>query len=202
MEIKKKRAHRRCKTEGNRICNMCEQEMAATPEFFVTDSSRKYGVGYECLACHSKRKKGRDRSKELVENLTPEQHAKLKARALRYSRSAKGKIVSDSQYERDRSKFLVRSYVRRDKLKGFENNIDVIWFDQNIDGKPCYYCGSEDDFVGCDRIDNDRGHTVDNVVPACRSCNVTRGNRFTCEEMKILGEAIRLVKDSRIMGKP
>lgn len=32
-------------------------------------------------------------------------------------------------------------------------------------------------YHGLDRIDNNRGHTLDNVVPCCWSCNNLRGNR-------------------------
>jgi hypothetical protein len=59
------RPYRRAKQAGHRICNLCNVEKPATPEVFVRDSSRKLGIGYECLDCHHARRKGRDRSAEL-----------------------------------------------------------------------------------------------------------------------------------------
>ena len=37
--------------------------------------------------------------------------------------------------------------------------------------QPCYYCGSEIEKIGLDRVDNTRGYETDNVVPCCTSCN-------------------------------
>ena len=68
---------------------------------------------------------------------------------------------------------------------------------REIIGQPCVYCGSPFSnnfgekhgfnggikYNGLDRIDNDKGYTIDNVVPCCRSCNVAKNNR-TLEEFK------------------
>lgn len=40
--------------------------------------------------------------------------------------------------------------------------------------KPCIYCGEKEE-IGLDRIDNNRGYAIDNVVPACPTCNYFRG---------------------------
>ena len=37
--------------------------------------------------------------------------------------------------------------------------------------KPCYYCGSEIETVGIDRVDNKIGYEFDNCVPCCGLCN-------------------------------
>ena len=56
--------------------------------------------------------------------------------------------------------------------------------------KPCYYC--EDAFgmpvktgVGLDRIDNNGGYSVGNVLPACKVCNAIRKDVLTVEETKV-----------------
>jgi hypothetical protein len=56
---------------------------------------------------------------------------------------------------------------------------------------PCYYCNksleNESGYgYGLDRIDNSKGYAVDNVLPCCGSCNRTRGDRLTVEEMKFV----------------
>ena len=48
-----------------------------------------------------------------------------------------------------------------------------------------------------DRIDNNKGHEINNVVPCCYECNVARGNNFSFEEMKLLGKTIKLIKLKR-----
>jgi hypothetical protein len=54
---------------------------------------------------------------------------------------------------------------------------------------PCYYCnnllGSQvETAVGLDRIKNDIGYQLDNVLPCCRACNVLRNDILTSEETK------------------
>lgn len=51
--------------------------------------------------------------------------------------------------------------------------------------------------IGCDRIDNNKGHSIDNVVPCCNICNTVRGNNFTVDEMKLLGSLIKKIINNR-----
>ena len=49
------------------------------------------------------------------------------------------------------------------------------WIVENIFSKPCHYCGETDwNSIGCDRINNSKPHTPDNVVPCCTECNRKR----------------------------
>jgi hypothetical protein len=52
--------------------------------------------------------------------------------------------------------------------------------------QPCHYCGRElPKTGGClDRLDNDLGYEMTNVVPCCPECNSIRGEWLTPEEMK------------------
>jgi len=54
--------------------------------------------------------------------------------------------------------------------------------------QPCHYCGAEPSagwtnsiryngvylHNGLDRIDNDRGYVIDNIAPACGTCNIAK----------------------------
>lgn len=68
---------------------------------------------------------------------------------------------------------------------------------ENIIHKPCVYCG-DTHLIGCDRIDNSKGHLKTNVVPCCCSCNKARGDSFSYEEMLVLGNTIKQIKSNRI----
>lgn len=65
---------------------------------------------------------------------------------------------------------------------------------------PCFYCGCPNDpetGTGLDRLDNTRGYILGNVESCCFECNTARNNLFTVDEMKILGQAIRWIKERR-----
>jgi hypothetical protein len=61
---------------------------------------------------------------------------------------------------------------------------------------PCIYCNSNlnDTAGGLDRINNDIGYHLDNVVPCCGRCNITRGDRFTFKQMVEIGKLIATFK--------
>jgi hypothetical protein len=49
----------------------------------------------------------------------------------------------------------------------------LLTFDEfnNFWGKNCYYCTDKIKTVGIDRIDNNKGYTIENCVPCCGICN-------------------------------
>lgn len=108
------------------------------------------------------------------------------------------KIITDSKvlaYQKQRSKAskMIASYRCSDKKKGYECDLDIEFVINEIFSKNCTYCaGSEK--VGCDRIENTKGHTKCNVIPACYECNYLRSDLFTVEEMKEIGNAIKIIK--------
>lgn len=87
-------------------------------------------------------------------------------------------------------------YKSTDEHKGRNNDLTLEWYKKNIYNKECIYCGSKKN-VGCDRIDNTKGHLQNNCVPCCTRCNLTRANRFSYEEMKKLGKVIREIDQLR-----
>lgn len=63
----------------------------------------------------------------------------------------------------------------------------------------CHYCGQSlhPTGSGLDRINPLGGYSLDNVVPCCRDCNGAKSDRFTHDEMIVVGEAIGRVKSAR-----
>lgn len=101
---------------------------------------------------------------------------------------------------------LITSKIRRKyyKYNSFDfkklgNKVDytVNEFIERIKGNECSYCGENTDELGLDRIDNTKGHTLNNTVVCCSVCNMTRGDRFTYEEMKLIGDTIKKIKLNR-----
>ena len=56
---------------------------------------------------------------------------------------------------------------------------------------PCFYCGGILPLAGCglDRILNDKGYAIDNVVPCCTTCNRIKGATHTLEETVVMVRA-------------
>lgn len=104
-------------------------------------------------------------------------------------------------YKENPVRGLLRQYAYNDRRTGREFNLTEEWFRENIENKPCFYCETVDDQRGSDRLNNDLGHTMDNVVPCCHLCNKTRNTSYTPDEMKLLGAVIANIRKARKGGK-
>lgn len=104
--------------------------------------------------------------------------------------------ISEEQQRRNKISKMLSSYKLKDKKKGFNNNITFDFLYNIVYNCKCIYCGDTHN-IGLDRIDNNKGHEINNVVPCCYECNVARGNNFSFEEMKLLGKTIKLIKLKR-----
>jgi len=80
-----------------------------------------------------------------------------------------------NQSKEAKAKYLYTEYRRYDREHGYEFGLTKQWILDNIINGKCAYCGNEDwTRLGTDRIDNTKGHTVNNVVCACEGCNNRR----------------------------
>lgn len=73
-----------------------------------------------------------------------------------------------------RASYLAAAYDREDrKYNRGECDFDAKWIVENIFDKPCVHCGETDwRKIGCNRLDNSKPHTKDNVEPCCGKCNL------------------------------
>lgn len=107
------------------------------------------------------------------------------------------KTPKNNPTDRVKASKMISSYKRKDyKNQTSICDIDITWMINNIMTKPCVYCG-DTNRIGCDRIDNSKGHTKDNVVPCCFDCNCARNNNFSHEEMFTIGKTIAKIKELR-----
>lgn len=107
-------------------------------------------------------------------------------------------ITDEGVKIRAKASKMISSYKHKDRKMGVSVcDIDTNWMIEHILTQPCVYCG--DTYrIGADRINNQFGHTKDNVVPCCYECNCARNSNFTYEEMLIIGKTIKRVKSARI----
>ena len=155
---------------GYRICNVCREEKAASPEHFARDKTRPLGLGYQCKECM--RKISRQRGDARVgtgryKQLSPEQKAHRKAAFQARAKTPRG-----------RAEMLRNAYRKNDEC---DLTVDEV---MAIVALPCTYCGTVDMPRGLDRLDNSLGHVRGNVQSACRGCNTARGARLSVEDMK------------------
>ena len=92
-------------------------------------------------------------------------------------------------------RIAISLYKIRAKKRGLEYKLTEEQFEE-ITKQDCYYCGVKPNnkydrnglngefiYNGIDRIDNEKGYTMDNVVPCCKHCNMAK-NTFTTQEFK------------------
>lgn len=72
-----------------------------------------------------------------------------------------------------RASNLISAYNEADRNNGRgKGDLTAQWIVENIFTKPCAHCGKTGwNVIGCNRLDNKKPHTKDNVEPCCRSCN-------------------------------
>jgi len=159
---------------ANKLCKLCGITKPLA-EMTVETKSRngKAYVRGRCKECDNKR-----------QPWNPEKGRRL--RALHKRQRAAGE---------ETDKFISQDSKGSDRKRGLENDLTREFIREQIkDG--CCYCGGTDIRMTLDRIDNERGHTQDNVVPACIRCNYTRGN-MPHEAWLILAPSMR---DARLGG--
>lgn len=98
----------------------------------------------------------------------------------RYQRKREKVLVYKKEYQNTqigRAYNLVSTYTQADrKYNRGECTITGQWVVDNIFTKTCHYCGETDwHKLGCDRLDNSKPHTPDNVICCCSKCNAKRG---------------------------
>ena len=99
---------------------------------------------------------------------------------------------------RDTAKFIYADTRNNDRRKGRDNDLTIECVEVLIkDG--CTYCGDTEIRMTLDRIDNERGHTQDNVVGACIRCNLTRG-AMPHEAWKVLAPGMREARERGLFG--
>lgn len=100
----------------------------------------------------------------------------LKRRKSKKSIKRKTKKEYDYKYystQKGRATKLLYMYNQSDiKKNRGKGDLTAEWIVENIFSKPCAHCGETDwTKIGCNRLDNSKPHTMDNVEPCCGYCN-------------------------------
>lgn len=105
-------------------------------------------------------------------------------------------------------RFLYGRYVYSAHKRGHEWGLEPTQF-LNLTTQDCAYCGdapgkkvrnSQLEYNGIDRIDNEKGYTLDNSVPCCSACNKMKGSYSAPEFIEKVIKIYSMVKDALISG--
>lgn len=110
----------------------------------------------------------------------PEIH---RARTAKYRLENPEKAAA-AKYKWLREKGRYNRLVSRGKEREIEVSLTRDQYDTLVLGASCSYCMEPlpKEGVGLDRIDNDKGYSLDNVLPCCGDCNYLRQDLLTPEE--------------------
>lgn len=166
---------------NTKICKKCGRELPI--ERFYKTKSNKSGYMNTCKECFNEyQKQYRQENKEYFNEYYQKNKEYFKEHfSERYKTVYKTPI--------GRAVYLVNRHKQSDKEsnKG-ECTLTAKWIVDNIfSGQKCIFCGESDwHKLGCDRIDNSKPHTPDNVNPCCEECNKKRGTMDFEEFYKVI----------------
>ena len=166
--------------DSPKTCKHCGE--LKTLSEFPTEKGKngKLYVRARCKACDSRRG-----SKYQKEN--PE-----------YSRRATARRSQQRATGVNTEKYIRTDPRSSDRKTGRDNDLTHEFIAAEIE-KGCRYCGESKIRMTLDRIDNDKGHTQDNVVPACIRCNYTRKN-MPYEAWLVVAKGMREAREAGLFN--
>ena len=139
-------------------CSTCKKEKEL--KHFGKYNKTKDGYQYNCKICsckHTRQYYKNNREKVLAYN---KEYTKCNSELIKH----KYKIYNQSP----NGKYSM--YKKAAKKDGREFKLSLDEF-QSFWQKNCYYCNSKIQTIGLDRINNNLGYVIDNIVPCCTVCN-------------------------------
>lgn len=109
-----------------------------------------------------------------------------------------------------RAYHLLQAYNKADENAGRpKGDLTPEWIVENIFSKPCAHCGKEGwKVIGCNRLDNSKPHTKDNVEPCCWECNQKLSVEYNVErqstpvyQYSLDGELVKVWKSMQEAGR-
>ena len=189
-----------------KICKKCGRELPLSE--FYKSKTNKDGHMNACKECFKQQIKQyyQDNRDAIIEQQKQyyQEHKAEKAEYNKQYRQDNKEYYAEymeeymKQYNKTpmgRASNLVGNYRQSDReANRGECTLTAQWIIDNIFPKPCHWCKKTDwTKMGCDRIDNDKPHTPDNVNPCCEECNKKRGTRTYEEFLKLIKAPVTYV---------
>ena len=181
--------------DGKKPCSRCKR-LLPIKEFWKKSSvpSGLYSSCKKCMAVNYQKPKVKERCRKWAKEYRqrPEVKERIKEYEKVYKRSSKRKQWLKKYRKTYQRKNTISHKYYGYKYSAIKRNIKFSLTKETFKTfwqKPCSYCGNKIETIGLDRVDNNRGYTINNIIPCCKYCNFMRGNlpqeQFIKRVMKI-----------------
>lgn len=169
-------------TDKLRVCRKCGAKKPQEEFSFAGNGYRRSN----CKKCDSFLRQQRPRN--------------LPTDIQRQSRNTRNanRLKKERDDPRHNAKFIYEDSRKSDRKHLRKNDLTKEFIKGEIE-KGCSYCGETELRMTLDRIDNERGHTKDNVVPACIRCNYTRKD-MPYEAWLVVATGMRAAQNQGLFG--
>lgn len=128
-------------------------------------------------------------------NLYPLTKENIKAKHRAYQNKYQKDAARKARDPEFVKRFFYRYYMLKSaaKKRKIAVTLDKYQYENIVANNLCHYCKATlDGYLGSclDRIDNEKGYDVDNVLPCCPTCNSIRGDKLTVQETEVAIKAI------------
>lgn len=156
-------------TPKERVCKKCKTIKFLSE--FKNEKGCHYGKAHTCNSCYLDHYRKRYYTRYWK---NPE---KFRQRVKIYRESPLGKIATKIQRDKQYKKIhnspdgLYKIYKSSARKYNRYFNLSLNNFIQWFNNTDCYYCFNRINTIGLDRVNNENGYTMENVVPCCSTCN-------------------------------
>lgn len=121
-----------------------------------------------------------------------------KKRVQKWNKSAKGKHAVSCYQKTTKARYNFSKHRAKKQNKEFTLTLEQY---EQLLNTPCHYDGVSllgESGVGLDRIDNNKGYTLENVLPCCGTCNKIRGATLTVHEMIEVAKLLKRLRSEKV----
>jgi len=158
-----------------KVCTKCNKEKSLTE--YYKDKSGKDGLRANCKECENARhKKWREENPDYNKKWKKENPEKVRAYDKKWKKENPEKVRAINRLKNSKrraQKLNTQVEVITDEL------LKEYWSQEGIDPQRCFYCEDRpyEHLEHCIPLSRGGTHTKDNLVPACASCNLSKGTK-------------------------